>query len=31
LLDIRVLDHIIVGRGETFSFAEQGLVGSRPT
>ena len=30
LLDIRVLDHIIVGRGETFSFAEQGLVGSRP-
>lgn len=29
LLDIRVLDHIIVGRGQTFSFAEQGLVGSR--
>ena len=27
LLDIRVLDHIIVGRGRTFSFAEQGLVG----
>ena len=27
LLDIRVLDHIIVGRGGTFSFAEQGLVG----
>jgi DNA repair protein RadC len=27
LLDVRVLDHIIVGRGRTFSFAEQGLVG----
>jgi DNA repair protein RadC len=26
LLDIRVLDHIIVGRGETMSFAEQGLL-----
>ena len=27
LLDVRVLDHIIVGRGRTFSFAEQWLVG----
>ncbi len=27
LLDVRVLDHIIVGRGRTISFAEQGLVG----
>ncbi len=26
LLDIRVLDHIIVGRGGEFSFAEQGLL-----
>lgn len=26
LLDIRVLDHIVVGRGETYSFAEQGLL-----
>lgn len=26
LLDIRVLDHIIVGRGQTYSFAEQGLL-----
>ncbi len=26
LLDIRVLDHIIVGRGAEFSFAEQGLL-----
>ena len=26
LLDIRVLDHIIVGRGPAFSFAEQGLM-----
>lgn len=26
LLDIRVLDHIIVGRGQAFSFAEQGLM-----
>ncbi len=26
LLDIRVLDHIIVGRGRQFSFAEQGLI-----
>ena len=26
LLDIRVLDHIIIGRGEDYSFAEQGLL-----
>ncbi|ADJ27304.1 RadC family protein [Nitrosococcus watsonii] len=26
LVDIRVLDHIIVGDGETFSFAERGLI-----
>tara|TARA_R110002110_G_scaffold205066_7_gene416989 strand:- start:109632 stop:110306 length:675 start_codon:yes stop_codon:yes gene_type:complete len=26
LLDIRVLDHIIIGRGQAFSFAEQGLL-----
>jgi DNA repair protein RadC len=26
LLDIRVLDHIIIGRGEAFSFAEAGLL-----
>lgn len=26
LLDIRVLDHIIVGRGREFSFAEEGLL-----
>ena len=26
LLDIRVLDHIIVGRGQTLSFAEEGLL-----
>jgi DNA repair protein RadC len=26
LLDIRVLDHIIIGRGRTFSFAEEGLL-----
>ena len=26
LLDIRVLDHFIIGRGEEFSFAEQGLL-----
>lgn len=26
LLDIRVLDHVVVGRGETFSFAEAGLI-----
>ena len=26
LLDIRVLDHIIVGRGKEYSFAEQGLL-----
>jgi DNA repair protein RadC len=25
LLDIRVLDHIIIGRGSAFSFAEHGL------
>jgi DNA repair protein RadC len=26
LLDIRVLDHIIIGRGRAFSFAEEGLL-----
>jgi DNA repair protein RadC len=26
LLDVRVLDHIIIGRGRQFSFAEQGLL-----
>jgi DNA repair protein RadC len=26
LLDIRVLDHVIVGRGQSFSFAEAGLL-----
>ena len=26
LLDIRVLDHIIVGSGQPYSFAEQGLL-----
>ena len=26
LLDIRVLDHFIVGRGREYSFAEQGLL-----
>ena len=26
LVDIRVLDHVIVGRGQQFSFAEQGLL-----
>ena len=26
MLDIRVLDHIIVGRGKEFSFAEAGLI-----
>ena len=26
LVDVRVLDHIIVGQGETFSMAERGLV-----
>jgi DNA repair protein RadC len=26
LLDIRVLDHFIIGRGQVFSFAEQGLL-----
>lgn len=26
LLDIRVLDHIIVGQGQSYSFAEQGLL-----
>jgi DNA repair protein RadC len=26
LVDIRVLDHIIVGDGETLSFAERGLI-----
>ena len=26
LLDVRVLDHIIIGRGQAFSFAEQGLI-----
>jgi len=26
LLDIRVLDHIIIGRGRAFSFAEEGLI-----
>ncbi len=26
LIDVRVLDHIIVGDGQTFSFAEQGLI-----
>lgn len=26
LVDIRVLDHIIIGRGEAFSFAEDGLL-----
>ena len=26
LLDIRVLDHIIVGRGSEYSFAEAGLI-----
>ncbi|GAB3284039.1 RadC family protein [Parahaliea aestuarii] len=26
LLDIRVLDHIIVGRGQSYSFAERGLL-----
>jgi DNA repair protein RadC len=25
-VDVRVLDHIIVGQGETFSMAERGLV-----
>jgi DNA repair protein RadC len=26
LLDIRVLDHIIVGSGKEYSFAEEGLI-----
>ena len=26
LIDIRVIDHIIVGTGEVFSFAEKGLL-----
>ena len=26
LLDIRVLDHVIIGRGQSFSFAESGLL-----
>ncbi|HBQ39722.1 MAG TPA: DNA repair protein RadC, partial [Halieaceae bacterium] len=26
LLDIRVLDHVIVGRGQSYSFAESGLL-----
>ncbi len=26
LLDVRVLDHVIIGRGPAFSFAEQGLI-----
>ena len=26
LLDVRVLDHLIIGRGPAFSFAEQGLI-----
>lgn len=26
LVDVRVLDHVIVGRGETFSMAERGLL-----
>jgi DNA repair protein RadC len=26
LLDIRVLDHVIVGRGREFSFAQEGLI-----
>ena len=26
LLDIRVLDHIIIGRGRSYSFAESGLL-----
>jgi DNA repair protein RadC len=26
LLDIRVLDHVIIGRGRAFSFAEEGLL-----
>ena len=26
LLDIRVLDHIIIGNGEPYSFAEEGLI-----
>jgi DNA repair protein RadC len=26
LVDIRVLDHLIIGRGEPFSFAEHGLL-----
>jgi DNA repair protein RadC len=26
LLDVRVLDHIIIGQGQSFSFAEQGLI-----
>jgi DNA repair protein RadC len=26
LLDIRVLDHIIIGRGKGYSFAEAGLL-----
>lgn len=26
LVDVRVLDHLVVGRGEAFSFAEQGLL-----
>jgi DNA repair protein RadC len=26
LLDIRVLDHVIVGQGREFSFAQEGLL-----
>src|SRR5690606_39423650 len=26
LLDIRVLDHVIIGRGQSYSFAESGLL-----
>ena len=26
LVDVRVLDHVVVGRGETVSFAERGLL-----
>ncbi len=30
LLDVRVLDHVIIGRGRAFSFAEEGLLGPAP-
>ncbi|WP_428987052.1 JAB domain-containing protein [Xanthomonas hortorum] len=26
LIDVRVLDHIIIGKGTPFSFAERGLL-----